>query len=172
MSRSSLTAASYLRSAAIAAVGLFAAFAAAAEGPSLFGIKVGSRIDSLISCDSEEGKGKICLESGADEAEYRFVSLRPQSPPGMKSAVTLAVAQGKIKSVSLETTGVGSQDEWLKRLTSYYGKPSSLNRVPLQNAFGLTVYAIQAAWDFKSGGAVQFKGVDGQLDAGYILATP
>lgn len=141
--------------------------AAPVKQATLFGITIGRQIDSYPSCESEEGRQKICVyPPDPSLPTQRFIELRPGKAEFLRSNFSIGIRpDGTINFASVETGGAKYQEEIFDLLTTRYGKPSAIKRSVVQNAFGAQFEKIEATWSLNDGSLI-FHGVEERIDHG------
>lgn len=105
-------------------------------------------------------------ELGTEEISIYFPNnLAPPYLSGIDLGVEMI--DGVVESIAFSTAGESVQNDVLAALTKKYGNPTSIRNIPLQNAFGAKIIAIQASWH-KSGLFVEFNGAAGSVDHGRV----
>lgn len=99
----------------------------------------------------------------------REIEVQIDPPFGVKSHAIVRMAGGRIERVLIPTSPVDAQRNVLDALTEKYGKPTSLQVRPMQNAFGAKFDSIEANWNLPSL-EISFIG-SGNLDEGVIVAS-
>jgi len=144
------------------------ASAAPVQDATLFGVTIGRTIDSYPSCDSEEGKRKICAYPHKwGPGDSREIELRPEHPAYLASNLHVALKGDVIDSFYVDTDGIGHQDELFELLRARYGKPSQFKRTIIQNRFGAMFPKVEASWKL-TGGTLIFRGVEESIDRGSL----
>ncbi|WP_282259679.1 hypothetical protein [Stenotrophomonas sp. PS02301] len=170
-------------------LGLFGCLAAAtafANERSFMGIEVGAPAPS--ECPTErsaygpdrysysEGKAPCWSKIGGTPDGRGLTSngvttvqmwINSDSRPHGTSMPYAEIADGKVESVSVETTGFADQDSILSALTKKYGKPTLLEREPVQTGVGAKFDRIHASWK-KPDLNVEFFGMLGSVTEGNI----
>lgn len=80
----------------------------------------------------------------------REIEVQIDPPFGVKSPAIVKVVGGRVEQVLIPTSPVDAQRNVLDALTSKYGKPTSLQMRPMQNAFGAKLDSIEASWNLPS----------------------
>lgn len=88
------------------------------------------------------------------------------SPNGIES-VYVDIAGGVVQSVLVTTEGFSVQEPLLADLTSKYGKPKKLQRVPVQTGVGAKFERIEAEWR-KPDLNVDYMGMGTSITEGHI----
>ena len=88
--------------------------------------------------------------------------------PLHRSDIKATIVAGKIEAVIIRTSGLEDQAEVLDMLTVKYGKPTSVDRVDLQNAHGASYQSVDAKWEFDDL-RVSFLGLAGRTDLGGVI---
>ena len=151
--------------------------AAVAQDASLFGVALGTPLESFHSCGPPPSSSSTICMQDEPMGDRRAIELHPDHPLGLKSHLLARFSDARIASVAVITTGADYQDALLTRLIARYGKPSELQRTPLQNVFGMQIDGIDATWLLRSTSkgpiiaSVVFKGIDGSIESGYILLS-
>lgn len=123
---------------------------------------------------------KPCFQQPGYEPKADFVvdphkailSLEAKTPPPGVTGYDITVLNGSLEKVSIFTMGVRSQEELLAILQEKYGKPSDLQREPMQNRMGANFTRIIAIWDFTNLEVV-LVGMGSKIDSGIItVSTP
>lgn len=89
-----------------------------------------------------------------------------KSPNGIES-VYVDIAGGVVQSVIVTTEGFSVQEPLLSDLTSKYGKPKKLQRVPVQTGVGAKFERIEAEWR-KPDLNVDYMGMGTSITKGHI----
>ena len=132
------------------------------------------RFAQYPSCDSPEAQDHICKagESGEGAARVIFMELRPEKPTYLTSNIWVGVSpEGRPTWFYVRTGGLQAQDAALEYLQRTYGKPTHIERVAKQNAFGAQFQGIVANWTLPNGYSVDFEGIKDTVDEGEIKAV-
>jgi hypothetical protein len=161
-----------IRTAAI--VALFAASAAHAE-PALFGIELGASAGALPKCTYRAVEPVLC--KGDVMASRGFARIT--FPSGAMPRYTagdgwLDVDGDAIVRVTVKTAGIAAQDGALEAMTAKWGKPTKVQRTPMQNGMGARFSVIYATWKLPAGYTAEVNGVIGgdTSEGSIVLSSP
>jgi hypothetical protein len=167
---------------AAATLSFFAWAVRAGEPESVFGLILGEPL-ALPDCESSVVAGvkfyepvakATCVEEAKPLAGYgqpvRRVNFNPkQAPPYMKHwRVFPLETDGKLIGVHFLTPGVSAQEVVFDALKAKYGKPSSVQRIAVQNGFGAVFESLEAEWLLPSV-QVKFYGTVGKISTGEVF---
>lgn len=166
----------------IALAGIIAVPALAAEPITVFGITIGTQLN-LPECATSVIAGRrvynsthpaICSEAARPDQNTADVSWSRVNFPGDQAPliakwpyVNAYIYRGVVEGIEFPTAGVSSQDVVLDQLTQKFGQPSSMRRVPVQNAMGATFQSYEAEWRLPTL-RVTFRGSVRTLDMGRV----
>lgn len=94
------------------------------------------------------------------------------SPAAFTTTGTIGVVvlSGIVNSIEVETTGTDSGEQVLALIAAKIGRPISIHRGPIQNAFGAQFTQIEAMW--KIGDVtVEFNSAPERIDEGTLTAS-
>ncbi len=171
---------------ALGFVGLLLAGAAAADDRMFMGIQVGAKAPSECPTERTPFGTKRYSYSGAPLPCWSAIGGQPGSADFTNNGVTTVeiwvssdsrplgtamptadVVEGRIESISVETTGFKDQESLLEALTKKYGKPVKLEREPVQTGVGAKFDRIHASWK-KPDLNVEFFGLLSSITSGVI----
>lgn len=145
---------------------LFQTDLAFAVDTSVFGIGLGERL-SLPECDrlpgydvSYENNSKYMCWKHTENSSLLAVRFPDGKSPNISDGTDLYLnlINSKVEGVSIQTAGPPTQSAVLEVLTNKYGKPTKIDSVVKNNAFGAVLNSIEASWDFPEL-SVMFSGV-------------
>lgn len=141
----------------------------------IFGIEPGKPVP-YQKCGNRPYREICATTYNADEkpwADY-YVNYPLDQRPDLvaSSGITLKVADGNVVAFRFQTLGIQSQELDLKALSDKFGKPISVERVPMKTLSGGSFEAMQAKWLYK-GMAVIFDSMAFGLEGGKVeIFTP
>lgn len=157
------------------------------EPATIFGIALGSPL-GLPECGTRTIAGRtvynsthqaICSEDARPDQTTPDVSWSRVNFPGDQAPliakwpyVNAYLYRGVVEGIEFPTAGISSQDVVLDQLTQKFGQPSSMRRVPVQNAMGAAFQSYEAEWRLPTL-RVTFRGSVRSLDMGKVeICTP
>lgn len=151
---------------------------AAAAPVSIFGVPLGVGFELPQCVESFPIKPPmVCWTYRFGETAPDMRMLHFPIDPDLGFDIIAIVKDGTTAGITMETSGVSSQDYVLGQLTAKFGAPTRVSRVQVQNAMGARYMVVRAAWmlphvhvkfdaDGSDGGAH-----DGRIDAGWVSIT-
>ena len=160
----------------------------AANAVTVLGIRLGSplalpecsysRIDSQTVIFNEANQHDCYqIETTSGRTTLRsndniFVSWASQPTIAISDADVQLVG-GKAEGIGVNTAGIKTQQADLQALIDKFGKPTSLQTVPMGNAMGAVFDTVRARWLLPDGTHVTYTSADDRIDRGLIsISTP
>jgi hypothetical protein len=104
----------------------------------------------------------------ASDDMNNIASTKPM--PDFIAEASLALSGTNVDGIYARTYGLRVQALALIALQEKFGKPTNLNVTKATNAYGASYDSVLASWQFKSGAVLEFQGIVGNVNFGYIVA--
>ncbi len=156
------------------------AFCGSANATTVFGIKLGARLD-VPECHYSRIGGVVFFDGADRQSCYQIISVRNRTlvRPDDMVAISLAsdgtfvagdlhaqLVNGSVQRMWCHTAGVRYQESDMQSLVAKFGRPTHFNRVPLQNAMGASFQTDMAAWSLPNGVRAVYMAAVSRLDRG------